>query len=285
MFLLSAPSPFVMVTMMMVLRQRAPRSMSRRPAHNRIDVEPVSETATMLLFLADGGSARVCCSRGNATAPRGCGAASDKLEPGARRRARGARLSGTRQNAYAEWAGKRLLTGGRVGARGQARALGAGPGKVWEWTSSDFGRLSGLRGVPLPASTPRCSSARNTRCCAAARGRRTERSRALLSETGTPRPPADLRRLPLRARRMSRRSVPEPRCCVDVELHAGRPPSGRCAVTCATASRRTPKELPPKWLYDERGSRAVEEITRLPEYYLTAASRISSPREQTSSRG
>jgi L-histidine N-alpha-methyltransferase len=31
----------------------------------------------------------------------------------------------------------------------------------------------------------------------------------------------------------------------------------------------TPKELPAVWLYDERGSRLFEQITRLPEYYLT----------------
>lgn len=35
----------------------------------------------------------------------------------------------------------------------------------------------------------------------------------------------------------------------------------------------TPKELQPKWFYDERGSRLFEEITRLPEYYLTRAER------------
>ena len=38
------------------------------------------------------------------------------------------------------------------------------------------------------------------------------------------------------------------------------------------ATRRSlqavPKELPAVWLYDERGSRLYEEITRLPEYYL-----------------
>lgn len=34
-----------------------------------------------------------------------------------------------------------------------------------------------------------------------------------------------------------------------------------------------PKELPPKWFYDERGSRLFDEITRLPEYYLTRAER------------
>lgn len=32
-----------------------------------------------------------------------------------------------------------------------------------------------------------------------------------------------------------------------------------------------PKALPPKWFYDERGSVLFEEITRLPEYYLTRA--------------
>ncbi|MDB4875856.1 MAG: hypothetical protein JWM41_2302 [Gemmatimonadetes bacterium] len=36
---------------------------------------------------------------------------------------------------------------------------------------------------------------------------------------------------------------------------------------------RTPRELPPKYFYDERGSNLFEEITRLPEYYLTRAER------------
>ncbi|WP_165985982.1 L-histidine N(alpha)-methyltransferase [Streptomyces sp. YIM 98790] len=35
----------------------------------------------------------------------------------------------------------------------------------------------------------------------------------------------------------------------------------------------TPKVLPPKWFYDERGSTLFDEITRLPEYYLTRAER------------
>lgn len=34
-----------------------------------------------------------------------------------------------------------------------------------------------------------------------------------------------------------------------------------------------PKTLPPKWFYDARGSELFEEITRLPEYYLTRAER------------
>lgn len=35
----------------------------------------------------------------------------------------------------------------------------------------------------------------------------------------------------------------------------------------------TPKELPPVYFYDERGSRLFDEITRLPEYYPTRAER------------
>jgi L-histidine N-alpha-methyltransferase len=35
----------------------------------------------------------------------------------------------------------------------------------------------------------------------------------------------------------------------------------------------TPKELPPKWFYDETGSQLFDEITRLPEYYPTRTER------------
>jgi len=36
---------------------------------------------------------------------------------------------------------------------------------------------------------------------------------------------------------------------------------------------RSPKTLPPKWLYDEVGSRLFDEMTRLPEYYQTETER------------
>lgn len=35
----------------------------------------------------------------------------------------------------------------------------------------------------------------------------------------------------------------------------------------------SPKQLPPKWFYDDRGSELFDEITRLPEYYLTRCER------------
>ncbi|MDH3755743.1 MAG: L-histidine N(alpha)-methyltransferase [Acidimicrobiia bacterium] len=40
-----------------------------------------------------------------------------------------------------------------------------------------------------------------------------------------------------------------------------------------------PKELPPKWFYDERGSDLFDEITRLPEYYPTRREREILTRE------
>ena len=40
-----------------------------------------------------------------------------------------------------------------------------------------------------------------------------------------------------------------------------------------------PRELPPKWFYDERGCALFEDITRLPEYYLTEREREILARE------
>jgi L-histidine N-alpha-methyltransferase len=58
------------------------------------------------------------------------------------------------------------------------------------------------------------------------------------------------------------------RCTIDVHL---------TEADLAEALRRdvragltaTPKRLPPKWFYDERGSQLFDDITRLPEYYPT----------------
>jgi L-histidine Nalpha-methyltransferase len=64
----------------------------------------------------------------------------------------------------------------------------------------------------------------------------------------------------------------EPRVRIDVLLTE----SDRRAVLddwTFWSLRATPKELPAVWLYDEAGSLLFEEITRLPEYYPTAAER------------
>jgi L-histidine N-alpha-methyltransferase len=59
-----------------------------------------------------------------------------------------------------------------------------------------------------------------------------------------------------------------------IDVHLG--PDHRASALRADALlglTRTPKELPPKWHYDERGSELFTAITRLPEYYLTRRER------------
>jgi L-histidine N-alpha-methyltransferase len=50
-------------------------------------------------------------------------------------------------------------------------------------------------------------------------------------------------------------------------------PSRRMLREVAEGLRRRQKELPPKYFYDARGSLLFDEITRLPEYYLTRMER------------
>ncbi|NSC25267.1 L-histidine N(alpha)-methyltransferase [Streptomyces albus subsp. chlorinus] len=52
------------------------------------------------------------------------------------------------------------------------------------------------------------------------------------------------------------------------------PPGATAAALAADVAEglaRAPKELPPRWFYDARGSELFEEITTLPEYYPTRA--------------
>jgi L-histidine N-alpha-methyltransferase len=59
---------------------------------------------------------------------------------------------------------------------------------------------------------------------------------------------------------------------IDVHLH----PEELGRALCEDVLRgltSTPKELPPKWFYDERGSLLFDEITRLDEYYPTRRER------------
>lgn len=59
---------------------------------------------------------------------------------------------------------------------------------------------------------------------------------------------------------------------VHFDVHLG-PEDLRCALVADARCGLTtmPKDLPPKWLYDDRGSQLFDEITRLPEYYPTRA--------------
>src|SRR5262245_3457317 len=59
---------------------------------------------------------------------------------------------------------------------------------------------------------------------------------------------------------------------VDVHL---RPDDLRAALRADAERglRATPKDIPPKWFYDQRGSQLFDDITRLPEYYPTRRER------------
>ena len=63
---------------------------------------------------------------------------------------------------------------------------------------------------------------------------------------------------------------------VRVDVHLGPEDLVRALEHDARAGlTATPKDLPPKWFYDERGCELFEAITRLPEYYPTRAERSS----------
>ena len=70
----------------------------------------------------------------------------------------------------------------------------------------------------------------------------------------------------------SSRTATEPRIRIERLLDEA---DRRAALHDATfwSLRERPKELPAVWLYDERGSLLFEQITRLPEYYLTSRER------------
>src|SRR4051794_20515775 len=59
-----------------------------------------------------------------------------------------------------------------------------------------------------------------------------------------------------------------------IEVHLGPDDWARSLREEAHAGlTSSPKELPPTWLYDERGCDLFDQITRLPEYYPTRAER------------
>jgi L-histidine N-alpha-methyltransferase len=63
---------------------------------------------------------------------------------------------------------------------------------------------------------------------------------------------------------------------MDHRIEAERPHSvdrGDPLAELSRSLRSHPRTIPPRWLYDDRGSELFDEITRLPEYYPTEAER------------
>jgi L-histidine N-alpha-methyltransferase len=74
----------------------------------------------------------------------------------------------------------------------------------------------------------------------------------------------------LRSAARPRRLTPAPRVVVDVWLDA-QTRRRMLAADVARGLTSAPRTLPPKYFYDARGSALFDEITRLPEYYVTRA--------------
>src|SRR4249920_3291897 len=61
---------------------------------------------------------------------------------------------------------------------------------------------------------------------------------------------------------------------VTVDVHLAPDAAARALEADVRAGlTSSPKVLPPKWFYDDRGSELFDEITRLPEYYPTRRER------------
>jgi L-histidine Nalpha-methyltransferase len=60
---------------------------------------------------------------------------------------------------------------------------------------------------------------------------------------------------------------------IEIEVHLSADRRTRMAREVRLGLTARPKELPPKYFYDERGSQLFEQITKLPEYYPTRAER------------
>ena len=74
----------------------------------------------------------------------------------------------------------------------------------------------------------------------------------------------------LRSATRPRRLTPAPRVVVDVRLDA-RTQRRALAADVVRGLTSTPRRLPPKYFYDARGSALFDQITELPEYYVTRA--------------
>ena len=143
-------------------------------------------------------------------------------------------------------------------------------GDVWEWTSSTFAGYPGFTAFPYAEYSEVFFGDEHRVLRGGSWATDPLVARIDVPELGLPATAAALQRRPAGGRRMSatRNQTAEIAVLFSAEE---RDTELREEVRLGLTS--TPKELQPKWFYDERGSELFDAITRLPEYYLTRAER------------
>ena len=168
-------------------------------------------------------------------------------------------VSWEQADAFARWAGKRLPSEQEWEA---ARPRLEGVGHVWEWTGSDFLAYPGFEAFPYREYSEVFFGDEHKVLRGSSWATHSHVARPSFRNWDLPRATSDLRRPALRE---------GPVIAIDVHLDAD------AAATMARDVRAGlcayPKELAPKYFYDERGSQLFERITELPEYYPTRAER------------
>ena len=166
--------------------------------------------------------------------------------------------------------GRRLRPLGRQAAAERARVGGRaarvcdGVGQVWEWTSSDFLAYPGFEAFPYREYSEVFFGDELQGA-----------ARRLVGD-----------RIPTSIRPSFRNWDLPQRRQIFAGLRCARDADDRDRASTSTPTRRRrwratsaagltaePKELAPKYFYDERGSQLFEQITELPEYYPTRAER------------
>ena len=162
-------------------------------------------------------------------------------------------------DAFARWAGKRLPTELEWEAA-SPRLEGVGHG--WEWTSSDFLAYPGFEAFPYPEYSEVFFGDEHKVLRGGSWATHPDVDPAELPQLGPAAAPPDLLRPALREGRM-----------IAIDVHLDADASATMARDVRAGLRPIPKELSPKYFYDERGSQLFEQITELPEYYPTRAER------------